>query len=694
VKAVAFGCCLVLLLAGTSLGLISPSLQQHLTTAQAGQRLPVQIVLKEQFDRDLLNSMVAGMPKVQRRVEVARMLKKFSAEQQAGVLAYLETTDAVNVQSLWVVDAVYCEATPAVIQALSTRPEVNYVNYDLVYCPDRWEPEQPSPTGTEEIPWGVAKIDAPAVWAEGYTGQDIVCADIDCGVNYNHPDLADHMWTDPFYPHHGWNFEEDNDDPMDYHGHGTATSGIVAGDGTGGTQTGVAPDAQIMICRIMGQTGWDVWESEIWSAMQFAVSPPLSPSHGADLYNLSLGIYISLGPHQATWRTAVSNVNAAGLSQIVCAGNERGQFPPPNACRCPGNVPPPWWNPENTGTGALSGVVAVGATQEADTIASFSSPGPVTWSDIEPFDDYAYPPGLTKPEVSAPGMNIKTCNYAGGYLIGGGTSAATPFVAGTVCLMLSKNPDLTPAEVDSILELTAVDRGAPGKDNDFGAGRIDALAAVNYVSVPSGPVLRLTSTRIIDSTGNNDGILDPGETAALLATLRNFGGADCDNVTGKFRTYDTLLTVADSIGAWGDIPSGRSDTNTADPFMLDADSSIVPGTQFTCSLFISGDSAVLYATVIELQITVGVPLEAVRSSPAPRPTTSGAATIVRGVLFLPEAARSKRQAASMLDISGRKVLDLTPGANDVRALAPGVYFVREAQAQAQAPTVRKVVKLK
>jgi subtilisin family serine protease len=480
-RSTTFVLCLTLLLAGTSLGLISPSLQQHLTTAQAGQRLPVQIVLKEQFDRDLLNSMVAGMPKVQRRVAVARILKEFSAEQQAGVLAYLETTDAASVQSFWVINAVCCEATPAVIQALSTRPEVNYVNYDLAYCPDLWEPEQTSSTGTEEIPWGVAMINAPAVWAEGYTGQDIVCAVIDCGCNYDHPDLADHMWTDSNYPHHGWNFEDNNDETMDRAGHGTATSGIVAGDGTGGTQTGVAPDAQIMICRVIGISGWDVFESEVWSAMQFAVSPPLSPDHGADLYSLSAGMYLSWGPHQAAWRMVVNNVNAAGLSQIVSAGNERGTSPP-NACRCPANVPPPWWNPQNTGTGALSGVVAVGATQEADTIASFSSPGPVTWSDIVNFDDYAYPPGLTKPEVSAPGVNIKTCNYAGGYLIGGGTSAAAPFVAGTVCLMLSKNPDLTPAEVDSILELTAVDRGAPGKDNYFGAGRIDALAAVNYVA--------------------------------------------------------------------------------------------------------------------------------------------------------------------------------------------------------------------
>jgi subtilisin family serine protease len=597
---------LVLVLAGMSFGLISPSLHEHLTRTQAGQKLPVQIVLKEQFDKALLNSLVDGMPKVQRRVEVARILKEFSAGQQAAVLAYLATTDAENVRSFWIVNAVYCEATPEVIQDVSARPEVNYVNYDLAYCPDLLEPEQARDGGTEEIAWGVDKINAPAVWALGYTGQGIVCGHIDTGCKYDHPDLADHMWTDPNYPHHGWNFESNNDDPMDAQGHGTHTSGTVAGDGTGGTQTGVAPDAQIMVCRV--RTSVDsVAQSQTWAAMEFVVSPPLSPANGADLYTMSLGWYISWNPDQATWRTTVDNVNAAGLSQIVAAGNERGVNTPPNACRCPGNVPPPWWNPENTGVGALSGVVSIGATDEADTIATFSSPGPVTWSGISPFNDYSYPPGLTRPDVSAPGVNIKSCSYTGGYTLMDGTSMATPHVAGAVCLMLSKNPELSPAVVDSILEITAVDLGPAGKDNDFGAGRIDALAAVNYVTGSGGPMLNFLSKQIVDSTGNNNGILDPGETAKLIVTLHNSGGADCNNVAGKFRTYDSRLTVTDSTGVWGSIPSGGSVANTANPYMLHADASIPPGTQFTCSLFVQGDSAADYNKKMPVLLVVGTP---------------------------------------------------------------------------------------
>jgi subtilisin family serine protease len=608
---------LILVLAGMSFGLISPVLQQHLTTAPTDQKLPVHIVLKEQFDKELLNSLVDGMPKVQRRVEVARILKEFSAEQQAGVLGYLATTDAENVQSLWVVNAVYCEATPAVIQHLSERFEVSYVNYDRVYCPDLPEPEQQR-EGTEEVAWGVEKINAPAVWTLGYKGQGIVCGHIDTGCKYDHPDLADHLWTDPNYPHHGWNFENNNDDPMDQHGHGTHTSGTVAGDGTGGTQTGVAPEAQIMICRV--KNGVDsAGQSQLWAAVQFCVSPPLSPTHGADLYTMSMGWAISWGPDQSTWRTLANNVNAAGLSQIVAAGNERGSYFPPTACRCPGNVPPPWWNPENTGTGALSGIVSIGATDASDVIAYFSSPGPVTWSSVAPFNDYPYTPGLTRPDVSAPGVTIKSCSYTGGYTEMDGTSMATPHVAGTVCLMLSKNPDLMPDEVDSILEVTAVDLGGAGKDNDFGAGRIDALAAVNYVSTPTGPVLKLISTQVIDSTGNNNGAMDPGETAKLLATLRNTGGAACNTVSGKFRSYDSRLTVTDSMGSWGNIAPGASATNAANPFTLHADAAIPPGTTFTCSLFVSGDSAAKYSNKMQAKLVVGMQPGQIIWGPKPCP---------------------------------------------------------------------------
>ncbi|MEO0073848.1 MAG: S8 family serine peptidase, partial [candidate division WOR-3 bacterium] len=599
----------LLILATAGMSMISPELERHLATAQPGSRLPVHIVLKNQFDSDLLNSLVDGLPRRERRVEVARILQAFSEREQAGLLEYLNRAAAdgrvADIRPLWIINAVYCEATPEVIREIARRADVNYVNYDLAYAPDLLEPEQPL-AGTDEIAWGVQKINAPQVWAQGYTGQGIVCGHIDTGVNYNHPDLADHMWTDPNYPYHGWNFENNNNNPMDQQGHGTHTAGTVASDGTAGSQCGVAPDAQIMACRVRTVAD-SVAESQCWQAMQFCVSPPLSPGNGADLYTMSLGWQLSWNPHQATWRQTSNNVNAAGLIQCVAAGNERS-ISPPNSCRCPGNVPPPWWNPQNTGVGTLSGIMSIGATDASDNIASFSSRGPVTWQNVPPFNDYVYPPGLTRPDMSAPGVDVKSCAVGGGYTLMSGTSMATPHVAGTVCLMLSKNPGLTPAVVDSILEITAVELGPSGKDNDFGAGRIDALAAVNYVTGTGGPMIVLRNVAVHDSPpgGNNNGRVDPGEAARLRITLRNSGGAACNNTVGEFRSGDSRLVVTDPTGTWGNIPSGGEATNTNDPIAVQASNLIPPGTMVPCTLVVTGDSAD-YQTRLLVSLTVGEP---------------------------------------------------------------------------------------
>ncbi|MGC8798028.1 MAG: FlgD immunoglobulin-like domain containing protein, partial [candidate division WOR-3 bacterium] len=180
--------------------------------------------------------------------------------------------------------------------------------------------------------------------------------------------------------------------------------------------------------------------------------------------------------------------------------------------------------------------------------------------------------------------------------------------AGTVCLMLSKNPNLTPAVVDSILEVTAVDLGSAGKDNDFGAGRIDAYAAVNYVTGSGGPMLVLRSVAIHDSPpgGNNNGRVDPGEQARLRITLRNSGGAACNNTAGTFRAYDSRLVVSDSTATWGNIPAGEERTNTTDPLAVSAAATIPPGTTIPCTLFVTGDSAD-YATRIGITLRVGEP---------------------------------------------------------------------------------------
>jgi len=467
-----------------------------MSRAKSSDLIPVDIALKEQMDLQTLTDVVKGLPKPERRAMVAQILTEFSTQHQRELIAYLKEMEkagkVTDITSLWIHNGIYCQASKDIIAALDQRTDIFYVDYDLK--PIQLEKPVRStapPDKTREIAWGVSKIRADQVWPLGYTGQGIVVGHIDTGVNYNHVDLASHMWTDGNYPNHGWNFELSSNDPIDVAGHGTHTAGSVASDGTAGSQCGVAPDAQIMGLRVRTVAD-SVAEWQVYAAMQFVVSPPLSPTHGGDVITMSLGWRYAWAPHRAVWRTNCNNVGAANITMIIAAGNERGVDLPPNALRCPGDVPSPWRHPQNGATGAQSDVVSIGATDINDAIAGFSAPGPVHWDNIPPFSDYAYPPGLTKPDVSGPGVNVKSCDYQNinGYLDGwSGTSMATPHVAGTVALMLQKNPFLTTVEIDSILQVTAVDLGPAGKDMDFGAGRIDALNAVNATPPPGAPTV-------------------------------------------------------------------------------------------------------------------------------------------------------------------------------------------------------------
>jgi hypothetical protein len=378
---------------------------------------------------------------------------------------------------------------------------------------------------------------------------------------------------------------------MDTNGHGTHCAGTVAGDGTAGCHTGVAPDAQIMGLRVRTVAD-SLAESQVWAAMEFAVSPPLSPDNGGDVISMSLGWRYAWDPQRATWRTGCTNVSLAGVTMIVAAGNERGWDPPPENLRCPGDVPPPWQNPDQI-AGGLSGVVSIGATDINDAYASFSSEGPVSWN-IDPFYDYLYPPGLLKPDVSAPGDSVKSISYSNntGYLDGwSGTSMATPHTAGTVALMLQKNPLLSPAEVDEILETTALDLGPAGKDNDYGAGRIQAYQAVDATWPPDRPNVRYKRVVYNDSTGGNgDGVFDPWEVVDAYITLDNNGGDVAESVFVVLRTADTMLVIEDSTANYPDIPMSETRRNDSDPFTLSADPSTPEGyiAQVTAHITVAG----------------------------------------------------------------------------------------------------------
>ncbi len=536
---------------GTQAGMIGPSLQGYLTKAGPGQKLPVIIALKQQADNVALEKACADMTKEGRWAYVVSELKRLSDVTQRDLLSYLASEErsgkAAKVNGFWIVNAVYCEATPEVIQALVARPEVYYADYDLIYSPNILNLDKAgrgTRAGSGEPPrvnlreWNVSKVGADSVWSLlGNYGEGVKVGEIDTGMNYNHYDLRNHLWTSTQYPHAGWNFESGNNDPMDIQGHGTHVAGTVSSDGSAGDTCGMAPRARNMICRVRTVAD-SIAENQVWAAQQFCVAPPLDPTNHAQLITMSLGWTYAWHPRLGMWRQSVTNVATAGLPFQIAAGNE-GSGSPPYNLRVPGSCPGPWRHPAEA-AGGRSGAITIGATDNADAIASFSSQGPVTWDTVAGYNDYPYPPGLLKPDVSAPGVNITSCDYANvsGYASGwSGTSMATPCVSGVVALMLKKNPSLLPWQVDSILQYSVRPLGTQPKNNIFGTGRISAYKAVMNTPFPYAQFM--LSAQAADTVAPNTVTVD----SVTVSSMSSFS-SPVTMTLDSIRPAEATITVA------------------------------------------------------------------------------------------------------------------------------------------------------
>ena len=461
---------------------------------RADGKIKINIVLKAQSNAMELNRMASDLPtKAERRLFVVNALKRQAEESQIDLMNYLNAFEingvVEEVRPLWLVNSVSCYADEWLVDEIAKRDDVLAV-YKVV---EFSLPEEENITISaergdgREIAENILKVNADQVWDLGYTGEDVLIAIIDTGVKLNHADLQGRFWDGGAeYPNHGYDFYSHDNDPSDTHGHGTHVAGTIVGTGVSGTQTGVAPGAKIMVLKVFHGEDNLTEPTMGVEAMQFAVE------HGADALNMSLGQPLPDAAVKLMMRQACDNTLAAGVVAAVCAGNSRQiqmLAPVPYNIWSPGDCPPPHLHEDQmVNAGGTSCVICVGAVDFNDVIGGFSSEGPSTWSNVAQYNDYPYSSGsstnigLIRPDVCAPGVNIKSLdwNTTNGYCLKSGTSMATPCVTGTIALMLSKDHELTPAQIDEILERTAIPLSAH-KSNDFGSGRIDALAAVNAV---------------------------------------------------------------------------------------------------------------------------------------------------------------------------------------------------------------------
>jgi hypothetical protein len=272
-------------------------------------------------------------------------------------------------------------------------------------------------------------------------------------------------------------------------------------------------------------------EANIWDAEDFAIE------HGCDVITASLSWKYHYNPDYATWRQQEDLIMAADIAHSNSAGNQWNNAccPVPYNVSAPGLCPPPWLHPDQTLTGGLSGVTAVGNVTAADAIDVLSSRGPSTWQEIPEFGDYPWNPGmgLLKPDVSAPGSGTTSLAWDDnhGYRSFGGTSAAAPHVGGAFCLLRQAHPELTTIDLSQIIQLGAVDLGDPGKDNIYGAGRLDILAS--HMLVEPLSIQPPTDVTAVDTPGDGGGSID------VAWTLSADDGAGNALVEG-YEVYRTL----------------------------------------------------------------------------------------------------------------------------------------------------------
>ena len=477
-------------LAGHAFTVIDPDLQKEMARRTDHEKIKINILLSEQpKSMELLREAEAFATKEERRQFVVETLQRQAENSQTEVMSLLNEMErngmVEDIRPLWLVNSISCYANKLAINALTQRTDLMHVyRCQATRCLFD-ETVTPTSLGDDrEIAENLLQVNADRVWELGYTGEGVLIAIIDTGVSLTHADLQGRFWEGGAeYPHHGYDFSAPDNDPSDEDGHGTHVAGTLCGTGVSGTQTGVAPNAKIMVLKVFG-TNQQTNESLVTEAMQFAVE------HGADLLNMSLGWPDPSASVKLVLRQACDNTLAAGIVAAACAGNVRllqSLIPIPRNIYSPGDCPPPYLHEDQmVNAGGTSCVISVGAVDFNDQLTSFSSAGPSTWTDVPQYNDYPYNPdnpteiGLIRPDVCAPGLNIKSLDYNNdnGYCYKDGTSMATPCVAGTIALMLSKNHELTPAQIDEILERTAVPL-SEHKSNDFGAGRIDALAAIH-----------------------------------------------------------------------------------------------------------------------------------------------------------------------------------------------------------------------
>lgn len=404
---------------------------------------------------------------------VYQALTEVANRSQPPVLAALQKMGA-EYRPYWIVNAIWVRGDLGVIAALAQRPDVLHIYSNPQVKLDALQVVTAAPASTAAIEPNLTLVGAPQVWAVGYTGQGVVVGGADTGYQWDHPALIrQYRGWDGLSADHDYDWFDATSDhsaaPIDDHGHGTHTMGTMVGDDGGTNQIGMAPGARWIGCRNM-KNGVGTPETYI-ACYQWFVAPTRvdgsipQPDLAPHVINNSWSCPVSEGcTDPSVLLEAVQNVRAAGILTVHSAGNSG-----------------PSCSTVNAPAGIYAESFTVGATDSTDNLASFSSRGPVTVDGSN----------RLKPDISAPGVSIRSSYKGGMYVLLSGTSMASPHVAGLAALLISANPSLR-GQVDvletaieqSAKHISSMDCDSIGVPNNlYGWGRIQALEAYQSIAL-------------------------------------------------------------------------------------------------------------------------------------------------------------------------------------------------------------------
>lgn len=461
---------------------ITNTLSEKLMVADNNSLLKVNLIFKNQVDFQQINQQFKenNTPLDVRAKHVMKTAIQLAETEQSQLINLLNQNigKVKTIKQFWLINMMTVELEKSILTQLLNHPLIEYVEeYDYFYSkPIKVEKGVEIQKAVNGIEPGLAAINAPALWAMGYTGKARKFYSVDTGVWPNHPAIND-AWLGNYQPiNQAW-YAIDAPTPVDKSSsHGTHTTGTILGLEKATNDTiGVAFNAYFMASDpIVDNIALIKPLPDYIDVFEFAFNPDgdTSTTHDMpDAINNSWGI----DTHDDTTICAgyvtqmFDAIEAAGIANVFSAGNEG-----PGATTI--------GQPQYVSTGLVN-TFTVGAVNGANAsfpIASFSSRGPSPCPNLSGSL-------LIKPEVVAPGMNVRSSIDQNNYASYNGTSMSGPHATGAVLLLKEAFPAVSGEDILLALYYSAIDLGVPGEDNTYGMGMIDVLAAYNYLAQTHTP---------------------------------------------------------------------------------------------------------------------------------------------------------------------------------------------------------------